>query len=206
VTVARETQAQRIARQKRSELLDGAIAELLEHGWRGLQMQAVAKRVGVSRQTMYNSFDGREGLAAAMIDHLSRSFLEGFETHFLNEDDPIAQWRAGIHYLLQRGSEDPALRAMLGPGAGNQFLELLTSGSGSIVTLARPRMTELAELNQPGLDHEHLLSAVETITRMVLSNIVQSMDSVERIAEDLTAMVTGFLKVEELASVSAGTA
>jgi AcrR family transcriptional regulator len=196
--VAQETQAQRIARQKRAELLDGAIAELLERGWRGLQMQAVAKRVGVSRQTMYNSFDGREGLAAAMIDHLSRSFLAGFEKSFLGKDEPIEQWRAGIHYLLQRGSEDPALRTMLGAGAGNQFLELLTSGSGSIVTLARPRMAEIAKQSQPGLDHEHLLSAVETIIRMVLSNIVQSMESVTRIAEDLTGMVTGFLKIEEL--------
>ncbi len=195
MTVVQGTQAQRIARQKREELLDGAIAELVEHGWRGLQMQSVAKRVGVSRQTMYNSFDGREGLAAAMIEHLSNSFLDGFEMSFLSKDEPVEQWRAGIHYLLRRGSEDPALRTMLGAGAGNQFLELLTSGSGSIVTHTRPRMTEIAELHQPGLDHEHLLSAVETIIRMVLSNIVQSMESLTRIAEDLTGMITGFLKV-----------
>lgn len=195
VTVAPGTQAQRVALMKRAELLDGALEELVEHGWRGLQMQAVAKRVGVSRQTMYNSFDGREGLAAAMIEHLSNSFFAGFEVSFLSKDDPVEQWRAGIHYLLRRGSEDPALQTMLGAGAGNQFLELLTSGSGSIVTFARPRMAALAELHQPDLDHEHLLSAVETIIRMVLSNIVQSMESVARIAEDLTSMVTGFLKV-----------
>ena len=48
------------------------------------------------------------------------------------------------------------------------------------------------------LDKAALLSAVETIIRVVLSNIVQSMESVARIAEDLTGMVTGFLRVEEL--------
>ncbi len=194
-----ETQAQRIARQKRTELLAAAVDELVEHGWRGLRMQAVAERAGVSRQTVYNTFSRRDGLAEAMIAHLTDSFLDGFDTAFSagsgGVDDPAGRWEAGVRYLLLRGSEDPALRAMLGLDAQDEFLGLLTSRSEPIVTRARERLPLIALRHQPELDRRRLTQVAELVARLTLSEIVQPIAELDAAVFAVTEMITGFLRV-----------
>lgn len=189
----RETQAQRIARLKRTEVLEGAVAEMVEAGWHGMQMQGVARRVGVSRQTVYNTFGGRDGLATAVVEHLTDSFLSGFEECFESETDPFGRWSAAIGYMLRRGVEDPAVRAMLGADSGDRFLELLTSGSQPLVTSARARITAVAVRCQPSLDAGLVVEAADIITRLTLSYIVQPMRSLEEATMILTTMIIQFL-------------
>src|SRR5689334_9061571 len=102
--MSEESQTQRIARLKRTELLAGAVEELALNGWRGLRMQAIAERVGVSRQTVYNTFNDRDGLASALVTHLTESFLDGFDSAFAEPEGSTQRWNAGIHYLLRRGA------------------------------------------------------------------------------------------------------
>jgi AcrR family transcriptional regulator len=191
--VERETQAQRIAQLKRTELLDAAVADMVEVGWHGLQMQGVARRVGVSRQTVYNTFGGRDGLATAVVEHLTDAFLSGFEECFEGETESFDQWSAAIEYMLRRGVEDPAVRAMLGADSGDRFLELLTSGSQPLVTSARARITAVAMRCQPGLDSGRVVEAAEIITRLTLSYIVQPMQSLEEATMHVATMITAFL-------------
>lgn len=191
--VSEDSQAQRIARIKRVELLDGAVAELVDHGWRGLQMQAVAKRVGVSRQTVYNAFSGRDGLARAVVEHLAESFLDGFDAAFAAAEAPAERCAAGVRYLLTRGGDDPSLRAMLGVGAEADVLGLLTSGSAPIVRRARECIPATALRYQPGLDSERLVQAAELLARLTLSQIVQPMAELDAAVHALTQMVIAYL-------------
>jgi AcrR family transcriptional regulator len=190
------SQAQRIARLKRTELLEAAVDELVAHGWRGLQMQAVAKRGGVSRQTVYNTFSGRDGLAAAMIEYLTDSFLDGFDAAFGSDDPdeaPAARWDRGVRYLLRRGDNDPALRAMLGLDSGQQFLGLLTSGSAPIVRRARERIPATVLRYQPDLDLAGLTHVAELLARLTLSEIVQPIADLEGAVFTISSMVAAFL-------------
>lgn len=189
----RETQAQRIAQLKRTELLDAAVAEMVEVGWHGLQMQGVARRVGVSRQTVYNTFGGRDGLATAVVEHLTDAFLSGFEECFEGETESFDQWSAAIEYMLRRGVEDPAVRAMLGADSADRFLELLTSGSQPLVTSARARITAVAMRSQADLDPGRVVEAAEIIARLTLSYIVQPMQSLEDATINVATLVTAFL-------------
>lgn len=192
-----ESQSQRVARFKRQEMLECAVAEVAEVGWRGLQMQTVAKRVGVSRQTVYNTFGGREALAEALIEHLTDSFLSGFEDRFAAEAGFADQWSAGITYLLRRGAADPALRAMLGADTGgSQFLELLTSGADPIVVSAKARISAIARTLHPGLNPDAAVTAGEIIARLALSNIVRPMDNLEDTAARVSHMIASYLTLE----------
>lgn len=201
------SQAQRIARLKRTELLEAAVDELVAHGWRGLQMQAVAKRVGVSRQTVYNTFSGRDGLATAMIEYLTDSFLDGFDAAFGSEEldeSPAARWDRGVRYLLRRGDNDPALRAMLGLDSGQQFLGLLTSGSAPIVSRARERIPATVLRYQPELDLDRLTHVAELLARLTLSEIVQPIAELDAAVATVSEMVAGFLGVRSLSVQSLG--
>jgi hypothetical protein len=149
---------------------------------------------------VYNTFSGRDGLAEAMIAHLTDSFLDGFDAAFSAVDPaapeaPARRWEAGVRYLLLRGSEDPALRAMLGLDSQDQFLGLLTSRSEPIVVRARERMPVIALTYQSGLDLARLTQVSELLARLTLSEIVQPIVELDAAVFAVTEMVTAFLGV-----------
>ncbi len=49
-------------------ILDAAVAEFQQHGFRRVALDDVARRAGVSRTTIYRRFTGRDELVAAVID------------------------------------------------------------------------------------------------------------------------------------------
>ncbi|WP_439848975.1 TetR/AcrR family transcriptional regulator [Streptomyces griseus] len=51
----------------RQALLDAALRALDEEPWRAVRMVDVAALAGVSRQTLYNEFGTKRGLAGALL-------------------------------------------------------------------------------------------------------------------------------------------
>jgi AcrR family transcriptional regulator len=49
-------------------ILDAAVVEFEQHGFRRVALDDVARRAGVSRTTIYRRLDGRDELVAAVID------------------------------------------------------------------------------------------------------------------------------------------
>src|SRR5258708_20683008 len=49
-------------------ILDAAVVEFQQHGFRRVALDDVARRAGVSRTTIYRRFVGRDELVAAVID------------------------------------------------------------------------------------------------------------------------------------------
>ncbi len=67
------------SRQKelaRSSILQAAADEIVEHGIEGVSLQGVADRAGVSKRTLYNYFDSREALFAALCEWSDELTLE----------------------------------------------------------------------------------------------------------------------------------
>jgi AcrR family transcriptional regulator len=71
--------ATRSARSARESLLDAALAALAEQPWGDIRMVDVAVTAGVSRQTLYNEFGSKEGIAQALARREADDFLAGVE-------------------------------------------------------------------------------------------------------------------------------
>jgi AcrR family transcriptional regulator len=56
------------ARQRRTAILDACRQALLRHGYLGLTIRAVAEAAGVSPETVYKTFGGKQGMVKAMYD------------------------------------------------------------------------------------------------------------------------------------------
>lgn len=54
----------------RARILASALDLLLEHGFHGFGLEAVAAAAGFSRQTVYRHFESRTGLLEALVDHV----------------------------------------------------------------------------------------------------------------------------------------
>ncbi|GAA2723241.1 MULTISPECIES: helix-turn-helix domain-containing protein [Streptomyces] len=63
----------------RELLLDAAFTALAARPWHGVRMVDVAAAAGVSRQTLYNEFGSKDGLARALVRREAEAFLTGVE-------------------------------------------------------------------------------------------------------------------------------
>ena len=72
------------ASEKARLILDGAKQEFLKHGYAAASMDRVAVAAGVSKPTLYNYFQNKEGLFAAIVDRLAKERC----TAILESQDP----------------------------------------------------------------------------------------------------------------------
>ncbi|MFE2021235.1 TetR/AcrR family transcriptional regulator [Streptomyces sp. NPDC059499] len=63
----------------REALLDAALSALSRLPWTAVRMIDVASAAGVSRQTLYNEFGSKDGLARALIRRAADGYLAGAE-------------------------------------------------------------------------------------------------------------------------------
>ncbi|MFB7875626.1 TetR/AcrR family transcriptional regulator [Nocardia sp. NPDC056064] len=66
------------AARNRALLLDAAQQLVREHGVDGLTMDALAKRAGVGKGTVFRRFGNRTGLMLALLDHSEQKFQASF--------------------------------------------------------------------------------------------------------------------------------
>jgi AcrR family transcriptional regulator len=157
----------------RDRIVEAAVSLTTEVGWARVTMAAIADRVGVSRQTVYNEAGTKPGLAEAMILHELDRFLGvvnlAFDAH---PGDLVGAIRA-------------ASRDVLVLAEGNPLLPLLTTHAESLLAAAKFVVAGRVEAYDVGLDEEHLAAAIDMVVRVVLSHVMQPSDSPDRTADDL---------------------
>ncbi|UUN29079.1 TetR/AcrR family transcriptional regulator [Streptomyces sp. FIT100] len=99
----------------REALLHAALTALSALPWSGIRMVDIASAAGVSRQTLYNEFGSKDGLARALVRREADAYLHGVD-RLLHADRTagcaerlvaVAEWTVGE----ARGR--PLLRALL---------------------------------------------------------------------------------------------
>ncbi|GAA2239968.1 TetR/AcrR family transcriptional regulator [Streptomyces amakusaensis] len=97
----------------RESLLSAAHAALAETPWSGVRMVDVAAAAGLSRQTLYNEFGSKDGLARALVRCEADAYLQGVDRlldQWSGTVDPlvaVAEWTVG------EAAAKPLLKALL---------------------------------------------------------------------------------------------
>ena len=152
------------------------MAMTTESGWSAVTMAALAERVGVSRQTVYNEVGSKEGLAEAVILRELARFLAvvsaAFDEH---PDDLVDAIRAATAGVLELAQDNKLLRAVVSAthGADTELLPLLTTHSESLLAVAKQVVTERVRPYDLGLTEAQLATAVDLVVRVVLSHVMQ---------------------------------
>jgi AcrR family transcriptional regulator len=165
----------------RERIVDAAVAMTTESGWSVVTMAALAERVGVSRQTVYNEVGSKEGLAEAVILRELARFLEvvsfAFDRHPPDDgpDDLVDAIRAATYDVLELARDNTLLHAVVSAthGADTELLPLLTTHSHSLLTVAKQVVAERVAPYDPSLDGAHLDVAIDVVVRVVLSHVMQ---------------------------------
>jgi AcrR family transcriptional regulator len=166
-----------------------------EVGWSGVTMAAVAERVGVSRQTIYNEWGSRDRLAEAMVLRELGAFLDevdsGFDAH---PDDLEAGVADAIGRVLDLARVNPLLRAIVTAthGAETELVPLLTTRADLVIAVASERVRDRL-VAYPEVDDGQLDTTVDLLVRTVLSHVMQPAQDRTRVPEGLAAAVVRLL-------------
>ncbi|MYX62462.1 TetR family transcriptional regulator, partial [Streptomyces sp. SID8382] len=108
----------------RESLLDAAFTALGSRPWQRVRMAEVAAAAGVSRQTLYNEFGSKEGLARALVRREADAYLRGVERALSGVSGAAApgeRLAAAAVWTVRTATENPLVRAAL-TGCWNERL------------------------------------------------------------------------------------
>ena len=177
-------------------LLDEAAELLIEAGWGGVTMARLADRVGVSRQTVYNTVGGKQDLAEALVMRELATFLALVDRELGQGDDLVEAIRHTALQVFRAAGDNPLLRYTLSATHGkdaDELLPLLTTQSEPLLVAATEAVMVHVPRFETGLSDDESRIAVETVVRLVLSHVMQPTGTPEAAAADLAWIATRVL-------------
>ncbi|ALO96049.1 MULTISPECIES: TetR/AcrR family transcriptional regulator [Streptomyces] len=97
----------------RESLLDAAYTALARRPWSAVRMVDVAASAGVSRQTLYNEFGGKDGLARALVRREADGYLAGVERALAGPAGARDRLTATAEWTATAARDNMLVRAML---------------------------------------------------------------------------------------------
>ncbi|MFI5994932.1 TetR/AcrR family transcriptional regulator [Streptomyces sp. NPDC051362] len=97
----------------RESLLDAAYTALARRAWSAVRMVDVAAVAGVSRQTLYNEFGSKDGLARALVRREADAYLAGVDRALATHTDPRDRLVAAVEWTASAARSNALVRAML---------------------------------------------------------------------------------------------
>ncbi|MFC7263167.1 TetR/AcrR family transcriptional regulator [Streptomyces lutosisoli] len=97
----------------RESLLDAAYTALVRRAWSAVRMVDVAAVAGVSRQTLYNEFGSKEGLARALVRREADAYLAGVDRALAAHADARERLVATAEWTASAARSNVLVRAML---------------------------------------------------------------------------------------------
>ena len=186
----------RTKRRLHDELLDAAYDAIVAGGYDGLRMAEVARRTGVSRQTVYNEFGDKWGLLEAVAARETERFLVDVNTAIAEQPDPIDGLRAAVERALILAGENPLIKAALSQPGSDQASQLLTTRGQQVLELAHLRLGAHVREHWPEVPAEDATSCVDVALRVVISHIVTPGPPPAAVADQLARVLSPFLTEE----------
>lgn len=174
----------------RERLLDAAQGMLETTGWSSVTMARVAEHAGVSRQTVYNEFRTKHGLAEELAMRELARFLDVVRERMAARTTLVAGIRSACEGAMVMGEQSLLVRTIVRSSAGDQdsdFLQIMTTESGEIVEVAVAVVKQcILELYPPvPMTDDELEIAVEVVVRLVLSAITRPSKPPREAAADI---------------------
>ena len=185
--------ADRTKRRLRDELLDAAQEAIETGGYDGLRMAEVARRTGVSRQTVYNEFGDKWRLLEAVAGRETERFLLEVSAALAEAPDPIDGLRAAVERALTLAMEAPLVKAALSQPGSDQASQLLTTRGQRVLEMAHLRLDAHVREHWPEVPAADATSCVDVALRIVISHIVTPGPPPEVVAAQLSRVLSPFL-------------
>jgi AcrR family transcriptional regulator len=177
----------------RDSILDGMRELLLNRDWSSITLSDVAKAAGISRQTIYNEFGSRQGLAQGYALRLADRLVDQIEGAIVgNVGDVYAAFLQGFRDFFAESAADPLVISLLTGGTKPDLLQLITTDSGPIIARASQRLTETFMNSWVRASEEDAGVLARAIVRLAMSYVSMPPEANHDVARDLARLMTPF--------------
>jgi len=177
----------------RDSILDGMRELLQTRDWSQITLADVAKAAGISRQTIYNEFGSRQGLAQGYALRLADRLVDEVDEAIANNVGDIhAAFLAGFRKFFTESAADPLVISLLTGSAKPDLLQLITTDSAPIITRASQRLTESFQSSWVRASEEDAGVLARAIVRLAMSYVSMPPEADHDVAHDLARLMTPF--------------
>ncbi|MCV7366967.1 TetR family transcriptional regulator [Mycolicibacterium duvalii] len=177
----------------RDSILDGMREMLLTRDWSAITLSDVAKAAGISRQTIYNEFGSRQGLAQGYALRLADRLVDQINGAIAsNAGDVYAAFLQGFRDFFAESAADPLVISLLTGTSKPDLLQLITTDSAPIITRCSARLTESFMNSWVRCSEEDAGVLARAIVRLAMSYISMPPEANHDVARDLARLMTPF--------------
>ena len=177
----------------RDSILDGMRELLLTRDWSSITLSDVAKAAGISRQTIYNEFGSRQGLAQGYALRLADRLVDQIEAAIGgNVGDIYAAFLQGFRDFFAESAADPLVISLLTGTTKPDLLQLITTDSAPIITRCSERLTETFMHSWVRTSEEDAGVLARAIVRLAMSYVSMPPEANHDVARDLARLMTPF--------------
>jgi len=177
----------------RDSVLDAMRDLLLTRDWSAITLLDVARAAGVSRQTIYNEFGSRQGLAQGyalrLADRLVDTIHAALDANVGNIYESLLQ---GFRSFFAESASDPLVISLLSGVAKPDLLQLITTDSAPLITRASARLGLALTQTWVATSDEDAGVLARAIVRLALSYVSMPPEADHDVARDLARLMTPF--------------
>ncbi|WP_343600977.1 TetR family transcriptional regulator [Mycobacterium sp.] len=175
----------------RDSVLDAMRDLLLDRDWSAITLADVAHAAGISRQTIYNEFGSRQGLAQGYALRLADRLVDLVDDALpANIGDVYAAFLQGFRSFFTESAADPLVLSLLTGVAKPDLLQLITTDSAPIINHCSQRLTASFTHSWIKTSEEDAGILARAIVRLALSYVSMPPEADHDVAADLARLMT----------------
>ncbi len=194
-----------LSQEKALSILNGAMQEFLARGYAATSMDRIANAAGVSKATVYNHFQDKEGLFNALIQQLVEkkfpSVFSAIDTDNLQKDPRIALRQIATNMLdMSMGDEQfiSFMRLIIGeserfPGLAQAFVRNVHVSSFGLLSQYFTKCSDRIKLSDPEAAARVFIGAL--VHYLIVQKILYGADIVpmerDRLIDSLIYFICG---------------
>ena len=173
----------------RGGLLDAMREHLRHSDWSSVTMTDIAEAAGVSRQTVYNEFGSRQGLATAYALRLTDEFCGAVDAAVEKNVGRVRDaLREAYRTFFGLAAADPLVQSLLSGQAKPDLLRLITTDAAPLILHATERLATTLHRSWIGAPHDEARRVASSIGRMALSYIAMPPEDDSDVADHLARL------------------
>lgn len=175
----------------RDSVLDAMRDLLLARDWSAVTLADVAGAAGVSRQTIYNEFGSRHGLAQGYALRLADQLVDVIDAALDNNVGDIhGAFLEGFRLFFAQSAADPLVISLLTGVAKPDLLQIITTDSAPIITHCSQRLTTTFTHSWVQVSDTDAGILARAIVRLAISYVSMPPESDHDVAADLARLFT----------------
>lgn len=179
----------------RDAVLDAMRELLMTRDWSAITLSDIARSAGISRQTIYNEFGSRQGLAQGYALRLAERLMDSVRDALeANVGNIYQSFLDAFRAYFAETASDPLVISLLSGDAKPDLLQIITTDAGPILVRSSERLATAFTETWVAIPEGDAGVLARGVVRLCLSYVSMPPEADHDVADDLARLLTPFVQ------------